>query len=533
MAARLVGACDLDGQKMRLGLSLRSLSQAVLKLAWILFLVFLPVTSFPYFPPALGGGALVRPLSLFPLLIVIVLGTLPRLFTRPLPKTLLALLPFVLVVIAGSFLAVLRGVEGTLGVSLADRLLRAWITLAIGAAIFISVAIIPATLEDLRSTLRWLYAGFAVALAWGSLQAVYIVAFNSRYYRWIDRIQQHISIRHLFTNRISGMTYEPNWFAGQIGFLLLPWLLASALTNYTVFPWRWRRLTVEWVMLAWALLVMPFTFSRAGLIILVVLAFVSLVLLRPGGHPAKKAMARPRLRLGLVRLLEAGVAVSVIVGFVYFAGANNEFFSRIWDYWKEEKSFNLTNYFNYLGFGARFTYGEAALNTFEAYPAFGVGIGNYAFYFDEMLPDRPLAAMPEVLRLVTPEKDRDRLITTKNLYLRLLSETGLVGTAAFLGFLVAILGCALYLWLSASREQKFWGTAGLLGLIAFLLAAASFDSFAIPNMWVVFGLITASAWVFIRQPAVQSGSRADNAHPGEETRPEAGIPAQESKAEGT
>ncbi|HEX7973315.1 MAG TPA: hypothetical protein VF498_02825, partial [Anaerolineales bacterium] len=189
---------------MKPSLSLHSLSNAVLKLAWILFLIFLPVTSFPYFPPALGGGALVRPLSLFPLIVVILLGTLPRLFTRPLPKTLLALLPFVLVAIAGSLLAVLRGVEGTLGISVAERLARAWITLAIGAAIYLSVALVPDNLDDLRSTLRWLYAGFAAALAWGSLQAVYVVTFIPRFFRWIDRIQQHISIRHLFTNRISG-----------------------------------------------------------------------------------------------------------------------------------------------------------------------------------------------------------------------------------------------------------------------------------------------------------------------------------------
>jgi hypothetical protein len=72
-----------------------------------------------------------------------------------------------------------------------------------------------------------------------------------------------------------------------------------------------------------------------------------------------------------------------------------------------------------------------------------------------------------------------------------MSETGLLGLATFLGFLMAILGCALYLWLSPQSEIRFWGTGGLLGLIAFILVAFSFDSFAIPNMWVVFGLITA------------------------------------------
>jgi O-antigen ligase len=182
------------------------------------------------------------------------------------------------------------------------------------------------------------------------------------------------------------------------------------------------------------------------------------------------------------------------------AGTRNAFFARLWSYWLRDSQTSMTGYLEYLGFGARFVYGTAAYNTYSAYPVLGVGLGNYGFYFEEMLPDRPLGSMPEVLRILTPDAGRNRLITAKVFYLRLLAETGLVGTAAFFAFLVAVLGCALYLWLSPHPEHKFWGRAGLLGLAAFLLAALSFDSFAIPNMWIVFGLITASAWVYSRQP---------------------------------
>jgi O-antigen ligase len=93
---------------------------------------------------------------------------------------------------------------------------------------------------------------------------------------------------------------------------------------------------------------------------------------------------------------------------------------------------------------------------------------------------------------VTPGAGQTQLITSKNLYFRLLAETGLIGLATFLAFVVAILGCALYLWLSPNKEIKYYGVSGLLGLLAFTLGAFSFDSFAIPNMWVMFGLITAA-----------------------------------------
>jgi hypothetical protein len=96
---------------------------------------------------------------------------------------------------------------------------------------------------------------------------------------------------------------------------------------------------------------------------------------------------------------------------------------------------------------------------------------------------------------------RDRLITSKNFYLRLLAETGATGTIAFITFLVALLGSAIFLRLSPNKEHKFWGSASLCSLIAFTLSALTFDSFVIPNMWVVFGMITAATQVFTNRQA--------------------------------
>jgi len=127
-----------------------------------------------------------------------------------------------------------------------------------------------------------------------------------------------------------------------------------------------------------------------------------------------------------------------------------------------------------------------------------------------MLPYRPIADVPEILLMVTPEPGRDRLITSKNFYLRLLAETGIIGAVAYLAFLMANLGCALYLWLSPDPEWRYWGTASLLGLLAFFLSALTFDSFVIPNTWVVFGLITAAARVHMH--ARQKGTSPTTPH---------------------
>ena len=489
--------------------SLKYVLERVKKIAWALFLVSLPVTSFPFFPREVGGGTLVRPLAVYPLVVLILLITLPRMLTKRLPKTLLSFLPFVCVSLASVLIASLQGVESSQGVSVSARMLRGLTTLGLGSAMYFTIVLFPQGVDDLRNSIRWVYVGFALALLWSTFQAVYVLYFSATWFEVLSKVQQYVSIRRLFINRVSGLTYEPNWFADQISFVLLPWLLASVISGYSVFDRHWRRLTIEWLLLIWSLLVLPFTFSRAGIFIMLVLVFLSVVSIRVRGDKSPKV---PRfLTHSLVkRLLLSLILLLILAGLIFAAGTKNAFFARLWDYWQRKPDQGyiqyILGYFEYLGFGARFSYWETAYRVYQAYPVLGVGLGNYAFYFDEMLPDRPLASMPEVLRSVVPEEGRNRLVTSKNFYFRLLAETGLLGAAAFLAFLVAILGCVVYMWLSDQSEARYWAVAGLLGMVAFILVAFSFDSFAIPNMWVVFGFITASAHISHQSP-----------HPGQTT----------------
>lgn len=472
------------------------------KICWVLFLITLPVSSFPFFPGNIGGGTLVRPLSIYPLIFLLLLVILPRFLTKPIPKTILSFLPFVVIAVVSSLLATLRGIEALQGVSVMVRMFRALATLGFGGAIYLVVTLWPVNKEDLRFSLRWLYVGFVLAMFWGTLQAFYVVQFSPRWFDLMSSVQRYISIRRLFTNRVSGLTYEPNWFADQISFLLLPWLLAAVLSGYTVFKWRWRWVTIELFLLGWALALLPFTFSRAGLIVMMVLVLMGVLFFRSKKTDDSQE-TKSRRRFPWRRIGEGAILVVILGTLIFFAGSRNDFFARIWEYWQRTPNQGyvryIINYFEYLGFGARYTYMETAYQVYDDYPILGVGLGNYAFYFDEKLPDRPLAAIPEVLRLVVPEAGKSRLITPKNLILRVMAETGMLGLATFIAFIMAILGCALYLWFSLNIEVKFWGVGGILGLIAFALGAFSFDSFAIPNMWVVFGLITAAMRLSRRQ----------------------------------
>jgi len=469
------------------------------------------MTSFPFFPETIGGGTVVRPFSLYPLIILLVLVTLPRLVHEPVPETVISLVPFVLFAIASSLLSFFRGIEPVLGVSVTERVLRAFFTLGIGCLIYLTVALLPRSFVDLRFSLRWLYAGMAGALLWGSLQAIYVIQFNQAWYEMLGSLQRLISIRRLIEDRISGLTYEPHWFADQISFLLLPWLLAAVISGYSAFRWRWRGLTLEWILLGWSVLLLPFTFSRAGVLNLIILITLAVLVSRYRAvknislsNPRLTSNSRIRLR-SLTRTLAESLFI-LILAFapIYLVGTKNLFFSRLWDYWGRQNP-NLSSYLNYLGFGPRLAYSGAAINTYEQHVMMGVGLGNFAFYFEDMLPDRPLAEYPEVLRLITPEAGRDRLITVKNFYLRLMAETGIIGLATFLTFVVAVIGCVIFLWLSTNQEERYWGLAGLFGMASFFISAISFDSFVLPNMWVVFGMITAAAWISRR--SMKTGER--------------------------
>ncbi len=467
----------------------KNIISKVSRVVWALFFISLPVTSFPLFPADIGGKTLVRPLAIYPLAILLLLVTVPRLIKRPLPRTYLPLLVFTLAALVSTVFAFTSDLEVFRGITPFSRLVRNLITLGLGLSFYFTTSLLHESWEDLRYSLRWLYAGMGLALLWGTVQIPLIFIKWPFYYRVVNFFQKFISTRKLFTTRVSGLTYEPKWFAEQICFLLLPWLIGSVLSGKSSFRWRWRGITIEWLLLFWSVGVLVFTFSRTGLVILAALALIGYILYRYYFHKKPHHARRPVHR----RIFEAGAIVLALVVGTYIIGSQNTYFSRLWRYWTEATQERQRSYFAYISVEQRFVYWETAFNMFASYPWLGVGLGNYAFYFDQMLPNQPWNAQQEIVRQITPGEGRDRLITAKNLYARLIAETGIFGTAAFTTFLIAIIGCALFLWFSCGPEQKFWGISAFLALIVFGFVIFAFDSFALPNMWIVFGLITSAA----------------------------------------
>jgi O-antigen ligase len=159
--------------------------------------------------------------------------------------------------------------------------------------------------------------------------------------------------------------------------------------------------------------------------------------------------------------------------------------------------------------GARAAYTFGALGAYEESPIMGVGLGASGFYIYGHLPDWAMTTVPEIARQLSPE---NRLYPNpKNMYVRLLAETGLIGFALFIIFLFSVLGDALKALQSKMPVARFLGIAGLFSWLAIASYNVTQDSFAIPNIWINFGILAGVTAFGIESENSHASSATDGA----------------------
>jgi O-antigen ligase len=481
-------------------LSLRTIS----RLLWALVLVTLPVTSFR-FMPFMGAGTTVRPLALYPLVIllpVLLLRLKRGEIQRPWPGALTVLLAFVLVSVAATaFGATLSPVE-LRGVDFFDRALRAVVTLVIGLSFFVAAVWMNQSEDDLKFSVRWLLVGLVAHLVWGAIQ---FIGLNTGHRQDLLKIQQLFSVRGLVKNkRISGFAYEPSWLAGQIAALYLPWLVAAVLTRYRAVESRkWKvesekplvtrhSSLVTWIeplLLVGAITGVLMTYSRSGLFVVGLAGLVTFALT---GREIVSAFRRwffmiekvgqngilPHIGLRVVLAL---LVVAILVGVGAFLADKG----YIAAFFKSEKT-DLFSYAVDVYLGPRLAYASAALTAFQAHPFTGVGLGASGFWIYQNMPDWVLSGVPEIAEQLSPQSNL--YPNPKNIYVRLLAETGILGFALFLAFYLALFADALSL-LRGPTAARWLAAAGIFALTAVILQGISQDSFAMPELWVNLGLL--------------------------------------------
>jgi O-antigen ligase len=454
---------------------------------WALVLVTLPVTTFRYIPGPLGR-TLVKPLALYPL--ALILPVLLFMFWKqrrlPLPVNIRPLLAFLVFAAIASALGLLYAPLPLRGAEFEERLLRGWLSLLVGLLFFFVAFWMNRDEKDLRHSLKWIYIGLGLTLAWSLVQAVAInTSLIPRHV--INDIQLLFSERPLLQRRISGFAYEPAWLADQLVGFSLPWLYAAILVGRPLTKRRW----LEPLLLLVSLVVLIFTYSRSGLgtavICMLLLALVAGrgMLLRAwrwftspitSSRARRAAPLAGRLALVAAVALAAVAAVSFLSRYAYFA--------RLWDIEGQE---NPLDYIVDISAGPRLAYATAGYRVFEIAPLTGVGLGASGLY---LLPEYPdwSYVIPEIARQLSP--DSNLIPNIKNLYIRLLAETGLPGFWFFVVFLLSFPALFRRLWLLGKPYHRFVAAAGLFAWLALLIRNFTQDSFTFPIMWVILGLLS-------------------------------------------
>ena len=458
-------------------------STTIMRFLWGAALFTLPVTSFRYFP-FLGESTYVRPLALYP--IALLLPLLLLLWSRgrttlPRAGTLTPLLAFVLIALAATGFGLLLDPLPLRGHEYAGRVLRAWVTLVIGLSFFLAAVWMNRTEEDLRFSVRWLLAGFVVDILWSGVQAL---AFYTPVLEkvTVTHWQRAFSMRELVrTNRISGMAYEPAWLAGQVATVYLPWLVAALLTRLRVTRFKW----LESILLCFAALLLLATFSRGGLLTAVGASLLTIVLVGRSELRSAWNWLVSGFRRGGNWLLRVGVMLLVIAalaGAGLFLGQRG-YITRLFSARADSvEEFVIEN-----SAGARAAYNFGALGAFHESPLLGVGLGASGLYIYDHLPEWSLTTVPEIARQLSPE---NRLYPNpKNMYVRLLAETGLVGFFVFLAFFLSLLGDALHALQSNTTMRRYIGIAAVFTWFAVALYNITQDSLATPNIWINFGIL--------------------------------------------
>ncbi len=470
------------------------------RLLWGLVLLTLPVTSFRYFP-LLGKHTQVRPLAFYPLALlylvlflrlVIASGATRALQGKQSPRNdrlslpwsnaLLPLLLFFLLTIfataTGAFLSPIpmRGQEYW------GRALRAFLTFSIGLSFFIAALWMHRTQDDIRHSLKWLYAGLFLTMIWSGVQALAFytpLLTKAQVSEW----QLLFSMRGIpKLRRVSGFAFEASWLAGQLATLYIPWFVASLLTRFHATKFKW----LEPLLLLGALVTLLLTYSRGGL--LIVLAATGVTILVAGRKNIQRSLywlthisekAKRISGLGL-RLLVILLIVGIAWGGISFLVQQN-YVNRLWTV----EADSLADYFIKTNAGGRMTYLWATVDVFREHPFLGTGLGASGFYLFEKYPDWALSNVPEVTKQLSPASKL--YPNPKNLALRLLAETGFFGFILFSTFFFSILAQVI----TALRrdEMKLIGIAGLFTWIAILIYYFMQDSFAMAELWVNFGII--------------------------------------------
>ena len=487
----------------------RTTARDTQRVAWALWLgtlVAIPVTSFPAVSGLLGGETPVGPLALVPLVGLSLVWLGPRLLRGGrLPAPFAPLLAFALLGVASSAAATALPIDAYKEQTALAREVRGMATLMIGLAFYLCAATIPDSEARRARSLRAIHIGGLAMMIWSAVQAWVVLREPDHVPLLITQIHHWFSVRDPLIDRVAGLAYEPSWLGNQLMVLYLPLLFASVAQGKTVFFTRWLPFSLEWVMLIGGLAVLVMTRSRISMLSLIAVAAVIFLVV---GWRVLGRWSLHRIPRGAPRPLRAVVAALVVlllwVGLLAGAAGAVSAISRADDrmyalrrvvghipearyLYPNESGYEIGNR---LAVAERFVYWTVAFRAFAEFPLLGVGPGNTGFFFESNRPAYGDELM-EIRRVV--DDPNFGFPNPKNLWLRVLAENGIPGLATFGVWFGLMAAASLALWRGGEGIDRLIGLAGALAAISQLVEGFSLDTYALPQLWILFGLVTAAA----------------------------------------
>ncbi len=488
-------------------------SQRTLSLLWQMLLVVLPVSSFPLLSRIFGGTS-VAPLAFLPMAVILIFWWTPSFIKngRRLPYQVKPLIIFLLFGLISTLLANFHFVPTFRDIPWLRNSAEVLVTFAMGLGFYLVTIFMVNNPAKLRTALMWISIGGIALIAVSWIQYGTWLAFE-RYPDWMYRVQSVITANgRLYPARASGLAYEPSWLAHELNMVYIPIWLGLSLSGQSVFKKKlFNKIQFEKVFFLLAVATLFISFSRIGWITMIILAAYAIFRMTNswinGIYQKRNTQVSP-VKQGLFRfgiwsaLLFGLLAVLLLAGFIMtkieprMAGLFD--IQRFID-------FGFLGWASKLSFAERIIYWMAAYNVFLMYPMLGAGFGIPGYYFPLTAPNFG-TRLPEINKVVLSQ---NFIPNAKNLWVRLLSETGIIGFALFVSWV-------LIHWRNANELErrstdgllKAMGLVGKLIVLAMVIEGFSLDTFGLPYYWIGLGLISAS-WLINDQESAKTGANIE------------------------
>jgi O-Antigen ligase len=495
--------------------------ERVCEVIWAVAIICLPITSFPLFESLSGG--IVAPLSIIPFFILLLVWVVPMILRREeLPKETIPLMAFSLATIISCAAALFLVIPGFKGKSVSGQEIRSLFTLAVGLTFYLVTTTWIKNSARLKKTWMYLTIGGMFMLLWAAIQAIFVLQQANTYPQWLSQIQSWLVVRspsfNPKTGRVVGLAYEASWFAHQMVIVYLPIWIAATYYRTSAFRFRIYHISIENILLIVGLGAFFLSSPRIGLVsLLLVIIYLFMRLNLSLQHKLEGKISNSTMfrrvfksdqRLSLARVI---TSILIIIAYILVLGGLIVFsVQRDWRLTALVSSpptakeivglitldqatlLNLSNRFVFL---ERMVYWLNGWNVFNQYPWLGVGLGNAGFFFPKLAPALGWSSFEirNVLYYLT------QMPNVKSLWFRLLAETGLVGFSLFITWLFCLYQSSRFGQRHQDSTVKTLSFAGQLAFLALIGEGFSIDSFSMPYLWVMAGLVAGIAMMYRRE----------------------------------